>query len=315
MYAIPSAQPSESCASAPLESAPLQTARFRMADIRRKHPSERRAAAVGELSAGPIGFAAIVERTLPKGDAIAMAEIAGIQGAKQAATLMPLCHPLALEFVEVRCVPIPERNAIRVYCETALHARTGVEMEALAGASAALLTLYDLTKPVEPALAIGGVRLLFKEGGKSGIWIHPDGMDEGERRHYRPRVAPRLDAVPTTVITLSDRAVGGVYQDRSGPVAEGRCARSAPWFATDSYPTASNRWRKPYAKKPKPEHGWYSARAGLVSDRATSRPRRWRKSQRAAYRGWASCSAAPAPRIRSCPGSVAQRRPWSATTC
>ena len=66
----------------------------------------------------------------------------------------------------------------------------------LAGASAALLTLYDLTKPVEPALAIGGVRLLFKEGGKSGIWIHPDGMDEGERRHYRPRVAPRLDAVP-----------------------------------------------------------------------------------------------------------------------
>jgi cyclic pyranopterin phosphate synthase len=221
MYAIPSAQPSESCASAPLESAPLQTARFRMADIRRKHPSERRAAAVGELSAGPIGFAAIVERTLPKGDAIAMAEIAGIQGAKQAATLMPLCHPLALEFVEVRCVPIPERNAIRVYCETALHARTGVEMEALAGASAALLTLYDLTKPVEPALAIGGVRLLFKEGGKSGIWIHPDGMDEGERRHYRPRVAPRLDAVPTTVITLSDRAVGGVYQDRSGPVAEG----------------------------------------------------------------------------------------------
>lgn len=191
-----------------------------MADIRRKRPSERRAVAVGELSAGAVGFAAIVERTLPKGDAIAMAEVAGIQGAKQAAALMPLCHPLALEFVEVRCVPMPERYAIRVYCETALTARTGVEMEALAGASAALLTLYDLTKPVEPALAIGGVRLLFKEGGKSGLWVHPEGMSEDERKRYRPHIAPRLDGISVAVITLSDRAATGVYADRSGPVAE-----------------------------------------------------------------------------------------------
>ena len=195
-------------------------ARFHMADLRRKRPSERRAVAVGELIAGPVGFAAIVEGALPKGDALAMAEIAGIQGAKQAAALMPLCHLLALEFVAVRCVPVPERHAIRVYCEAALTARTGVEMEALAGASAALLTLYDLTKPVEPALVIGGVRLLFKEGGKSGLWVHPDGMDAAERRQYRPRVAPRLDGVRAAVITLSDRAASGIYGDRSGPIAE-----------------------------------------------------------------------------------------------
>jgi cyclic pyranopterin monophosphate synthase len=193
---------------------------FHMADVRRKRPTERRAVAVGELLAGPIGFAAIIDRTLPKGDAIAMAEVAGIQGAKQASALMPLCHPLNLEYVEVRCVPVPERHAIRVYCETALTARTGVEMEALAGASAALLTLYDLTKPVEPALAIGGVRLLFKEGGKSGLWIHPEGISEDERTHYRPRIAPRLDGVQTAVITLSDRAASGRYEDRSGPLAE-----------------------------------------------------------------------------------------------
>jgi len=193
--------------------------RFHMADIRRKRPSERRAVAVGELLAGAVGFAAIIGRHLPKGDAIAMAEVAGIQGAKQASVLMPLCHPLNLEFVDVRCVPVADRHAIRVYCETGLTARTGVEMEALAGASAALLTLYDLTKPVEPALGIGGVRLLFKEGGKKGVWIHPEGMSEEERTHYRPAFTPRLDGVVATVITLSDRAHSGGYDDCSGPIA------------------------------------------------------------------------------------------------
>ncbi len=191
---------------------------FHMADIRRKRPSERRAVAVGELHAGEIGFAAITGRTLPKGDAMAMAEIAGVQGAKQASAMMPLCHPLTLEYVDVRCVPVPQRNAIRVYCETGLTARTGVEMEALAGANAALLTLYDLTKPVQPALSIEGVRLLFKEGGKKGLWIHPQGISEEETAHYRPRSITRLDGIHAVVITLSDRAHAGSYEDRSGLV-------------------------------------------------------------------------------------------------
>jgi cyclic pyranopterin phosphate synthase len=189
---------------------------FHMADVRRKRATERRAVAVGELRAGPVGYAALVNRTLPKGDAMAMAEVAGLQGAKNAAQLMPLCHPLSLEYVDVRCVPVAERHAIRVYCETSITAKTGVEMEALAGASAALLTLYDLTKPVEPALSIEAVRLLFKEGGKKGLWVHPDGMDDAERTHYRPKGDPRLDGETVTVITLSDRASAGLYEDRSG---------------------------------------------------------------------------------------------------
>lgn len=193
---------------------------FHMADVRRKALTERRAVAVGELRAGPVGYAALVARTLPKGDAFAMAEVAGLQGAKQASMLMPLCHPLSLEFVEVRCVPVPERHAIRVYCACALTARTGVEMEALAGASAALLTLYDLTKPVEPALCIDAVRLLFKEGGKKGLWLHPEGMSETERAYYRPRALPRLEGIAATVITVSDRAASGVYEDASGPALQ-----------------------------------------------------------------------------------------------
>lgn len=192
-------------------------ATFHMADVRAKRITARRAVAVGELLAGD-AFDAIVQRRLPKGDAMGMAEVAGLQGAKHAAQLMPLCHPLALEYAELRCVPVPERRAIRVYCEAAAITRTGVEMEALAGASAALLTLYDLTKPVEPALTIGGVRLLFKEGGKKGLWFHPDGITDEEREHYRPRALPRLDGVPAAVVTLSDRASRGDYADRSGPL-------------------------------------------------------------------------------------------------
>jgi molybdenum cofactor biosynthesis protein MoaC len=159
---------------------------YSMADIRHKRPSARRAVAVGELAAGPAAFLMIVERRLPKGDALVMAEIAGLQGAKQASNLMPLCHPLSLELVRVRCLPVPERHVIRVYCEVATEARTGVEMEALAGVSAALLTLYDLTKPIEPALTVGGIRLLFKEGGKRGLWRHPDGMSATELADYAP---------------------------------------------------------------------------------------------------------------------------------
>lgn len=193
-------------------------AAFHMADIRDKRPTRRRAVAVGELAAGPVAWPLIVGRRLPKGDALVMAEIAGLQGAKQASVLMPLCHPLPLELVRVRCEPVAERQAIRVYCEVATEARSGVEMEALAGVSAALLTLYDLSKPVEPALAIGGIRLLFKEGGKSGLWRHPEGMSEAEQAHYRPRDIGRLDDVPCAVITLSDRAHAGTYADRAGPL-------------------------------------------------------------------------------------------------
>lgn len=193
-------------------------AAFYMADIRSKRPTRRRAVAVGEFHPGAEAYQVVIERRLPKGDALVMAEIAGLQGAKMASMLMPLCHPISLELVRVRCVPVPERHAIRVYCESACEARTGVEMEALAGVNAALLTLYDLTKPVQPALAIGGIRLLFKEGGKKGLWIHPDGISDAERAHYQPRDLARLHGVACAVITLSDRASHGEYGDRSGPV-------------------------------------------------------------------------------------------------
>lgn len=190
---------------------------FSMADVRHKRITPRRAVAVGEFMPGA-AFAAIVEQRLPKGDALVLAEVAGIQGAKAASTLMPLCHPLPIEYIRTRCVQLPDRQVIRVYCEVGTIARTGVEMEALAGVSAALLTLYDLTKPVQPALSYGNVRLLFKEGGKKGLWFHPDGIDDAEREHYQPRSPARLENRSALVVTLSDRASRGDYEDTAGPL-------------------------------------------------------------------------------------------------
>lgn len=201
-----------------MHSNPHQDSGYFMADIRSKRPTARRAVAVGEFYADADLLALIVARKLPKGDALLLAEMAGIQGVKLAPSLMPLCHPLPIELVRVRCLPITERNVVRVYCEVATEARTGVEMEALAGVNSALLTLYDLSKPVQPALSFGGVRLLFKEGGKKGLWLHPDGMTEDETKHYRPQHIAHLENISAAVITLSDRASSGVYQDVSGPL-------------------------------------------------------------------------------------------------
>lgn len=192
---------------------------FHMADIRGKRPTARRAVAVGEIHVGAHAFELIVARRLPKGDALAMAEVAGVQGAKAATQLLPLCHPLTLDLVRVYPQPDAARACVRVYCEVAAHAKTGVEMEALAGVNAGLLALYDLTKPVEPALTLREVRLLFKEGGKKGLWFHPAGLSEDERTRFAPCPPVSLAGVTAAVITLSDRAHAGHYEDRSGPEA------------------------------------------------------------------------------------------------
>jgi len=196
---------------------PNSTAFF-MADVRHKRPTARRAVARGSFFAGKQVFDLISRAGLPKGDALLMAEIAGIQGAKQASNLMPLCHPLPLELVRTRYELDAQQNAVHIYCEVATHAKTGVEMEALAGVNAALLTLYDLSKPIDPALQIGQIRLLFKEGGKKGTWIHPDGMSQAEREHYRPSDTLNLDGHKAAIITLSDRASRGDYPDQSGEI-------------------------------------------------------------------------------------------------
>ena len=120
----------------------------------------------------------LMEGKLPKGDPLAMAEIAGIQAAKQTPSLIPLCHPISLNRVMIHSVPRPDDFSVELFCVTEIAEKTGVEMEALTGVSIALLTIWDLTKPVNAALEISNTRLLYKSGGKRGIWVNPDGLPE-----------------------------------------------------------------------------------------------------------------------------------------
>jgi len=149
-----------------------------MADISGKAVSRRIAIAGGKIHLGEQAFSLLMAGKLPKGDPLAMAEIAGIQAAKQTPSLIPLCHPISLNRVTIHSVPRPDDHAVELFCVTEITEKTGVEMEALTGLSVALLTIWDLTKPVNAALQISNIRLLFKSGGKRGTWIHPDGMPE-----------------------------------------------------------------------------------------------------------------------------------------
>ena len=149
-----------------------------MADVSAKKVTRRVAVAGGRIRVGAEAFERIRDGRMPKGDPLAMAEIAGIQAAKQTPALIPLCHPISLNRVQVHSVLRPDEEAVDVYCMAEIAEKTGVEMEALTGLSVALLTIWDLAKPVNPALEITEQRLLFKSGGKHGTWLHPEGLPD-----------------------------------------------------------------------------------------------------------------------------------------
>lgn len=131
--------------------------RARMVDVGHKPVQRRRAVAAGALYCRPATIRALKARALPKGDVLTVAQIAGIQAAKQTAALIPLCHPLPLSHVEIDFQVRRDRIEIRCAAETA--AQTGVEMEALTGVSVAALTLYDMCKAVDKGMRIAEVKL------------------------------------------------------------------------------------------------------------------------------------------------------------
>ena len=139
-----------------------------MVDIGGKAETHRVAVAEGCIRMNPAALAAIRDGTVPKGDVLAAARIAGIMAAKKTAELIPLCHPLALTSVTVDFAIEDQR--VRVTASAALTGRTGVEMEAMTAASVALLTIYDMAKVVDKGMVIEGLRLIEKRGGKSGHW-------------------------------------------------------------------------------------------------------------------------------------------------
>jgi cyclic pyranopterin phosphate synthase len=138
----------------------------RIVDIGDKAATRRRAVAEARLVAQPETIAAIAGGTLKKGDAIAVARIAGIMAAKKTADLIPLCHPIPLTSVTVDIEPI--EGALRITATAETTGQTGVEMEALTAASVAALTLYDMAKAMDRGMRIDGLELVEKTGGKSG---------------------------------------------------------------------------------------------------------------------------------------------------
>jgi cyclic pyranopterin monophosphate synthase len=199
---------------------------FRMIDVGRKPETHRTAIAEGKIWVGEAAFDLIQRRALPKGDVLMLAEVAGIQGAKNASQMIPLCHPMGLDHVQVITELDAENCTVKVYCIATTCAKTGVEMEALAGVNAALLTIWDLSKMIEPALQMEGIRLLAKCGGKSGLWFNPEGVPDWVKEKIAPASNPKTPVampfagISAVVIILSDRASLGVYEDRSGPVAK-----------------------------------------------------------------------------------------------
>lgn len=143
--------------------------RLRMVDVGEKPPTHRRAVAAATLVVGSEIAAALREGRTPKGNALEAARLAGIAAAKRTWELIPLCHQLPLDHVQVDFELGEDRVAIRA--EARAFARTGVEMEALTAVAVAGLTLYDMLKALGKGMVLEEVRLLEKEGGKSGHWV------------------------------------------------------------------------------------------------------------------------------------------------
>lgn len=142
--------------------------RARMVDVGDKAVTHRRATASAVVTTTPAVIRAIRRQAVAKGDVLAVARLAGIQAAKRTDELIPLCHGLGLDAVEVALAL--RRTQVRITATASLHGRTGVEMEALVAASAAALTVYDMCKAIDRGMVIGEIRLEAKSGGRSGHW-------------------------------------------------------------------------------------------------------------------------------------------------
>ena len=144
--------------------------RARMVDVGEKPETARTATAEGAIRMSAAAFRLVADQAVAKGDVLAVSEVAGTMAAKRTAELIPLCHPLGLDHVEVRASLDDVLPGVRVRATVRLVGRTGVEMEALMAVSVALLTVYDMVKSADRGMEIHAVRLLEKTGGVRGDW-------------------------------------------------------------------------------------------------------------------------------------------------
>ncbi len=179
----------------------------RMVDVGDKPVTARRAAASAVVRMRPEVLATLLDAGGPKGDAFVTARLAGINAAKHTATLIPLCHPLPLDRVDVEVTADRDAGTVEIRAEARVTARTGVEMEALTAASVAALTLVDMAKALQRDIVIERIELLAKSGGRSGDY-----------ERDAPRASAQHEAV---VVTCSNRSAAGERDDASGPALVG----------------------------------------------------------------------------------------------
>ncbi len=157
--------------------------RARMVDVSGKPVTQRTCVARGQVRMAPETLARISAGSLPKGDVLATARLAAIQAAKRTDEWIPLCHTLPLDSIEVDLVPDPAGSRVKIEARVSVHARTGVEMEALVAVAAAGLTIYDMCKAIDRGITLEDVRLVRKSGGKTGDWTRsgedPQGSGAG----------------------------------------------------------------------------------------------------------------------------------------
>ena len=152
----------------------------RMVDVSQKADTERVAVAEGFIAMHPETLDMIAGGTAKKGDVLACARVAGVMAAKRTSDLIPMCHPLNITKAKVECEPVfagervDGRVGVHVLCTCGVTGKTGIEMEALTAASVACLTVYDMCKAVDRGMEIMDVRLLKKDGGKSGLWLREE---------------------------------------------------------------------------------------------------------------------------------------------
>lgn len=157
-----------------------EAGRARMVDVSAKRATRRRAVAWGRVRMNAKAFRQLSENRLAKGDALAVARLAGIQAAKRTAEWIPLCHSVPLDHLEVSVELDDRERAAEVTAQAAARWTTGVEMEALVAVSAACLALYDMAKAVDRSITIGPVQLLSKSGGRSGRWTRGPARRRGD---------------------------------------------------------------------------------------------------------------------------------------
>jgi cyclic pyranopterin phosphate synthase len=141
-----------------------------MVDISGKKETKREAVAVATVKMKPDTLALVLDKKIPKGDVFSAARIGGIMAAKKTPSLIPLCHPLNVETVEVDFEADEKKSEVRILAKAKITGKTGVEMEALTAVTVAALTFYDMCKAVEKGIVITDIMLLQKKGGKSGIY-------------------------------------------------------------------------------------------------------------------------------------------------